>query len=203
MNQLPLRLCLFLLSTFLIVACSDSGEKLPETSAAKQLLSEAELGGYSPGVALENIRLLWRLREDSIDIKLAAKTKGWVGVGFNPETGENMKGANLIIGYVKAGKLEIVDHYGTMKDKHKEDEKIGGRADLSNLSGSEIDGTTELEFTLPLNSGDAMDKPLDTEGDNIVLLAYGRSDSLVLKHRFRALLRLNLATGENSVVRMK
>jgi hypothetical protein len=60
-----------------------------------------------------------------------------------------------------------------------------------------------LEFTLPLNSGDAMDKPVDREGDNIVLVAYGRSDSLVLKHRFRALLRLNLATGENSVVRMK
>jgi hypothetical protein len=90
-----------------------------------------------------------------------------------------------------------------MKDKHQEDEKIGGRADLSNLSGSEVDGTTELEFTLPLNSGDAMDKPLDPENDNTVLLAYGRSDSLVLKHRFRALLRLNLATGKNSVVRMK
>lgn len=203
MNQWPFKLCVFLLSTFLIVACSDSGEKLPETSAAKQLLSEAELGGYSHGVALEDIRLLWRLREDSIDIKLAAKTKGWVGVGFNPETGENMKGANLIIGYVKAGEPEIVDHYGTMKDKHKEDDKVGGKSNVSNVSGVEADGTTELEFTIPSDSGDATDRPLSLESDNTVLLAYGKSDIIVLQHRFRAILRLNLSTGKHTVVRME
>jgi hypothetical protein len=134
---------------------------------------------------------------------LAAPTKGWVAVGFNPESGEDMGGANLIIGLVKAGKAEVLDHYGTMKEKHKDDEKIGGQTDVSNVSGSEAKGTTELEFTIPLDSGDAKDKPLSLENDNTVLLAYGKSDEIVLKHRFRAILRLNLSTGEHRVVKMQ
>jgi hypothetical protein len=140
MRELPFKACFSVLVAFLIVSCADSDEGAPETYASKQLLTEAELGGYSHGIALEGMRFLWRLREDSIDIRLAAPTKGWVAVGFNPETGETMGGANLIIGRVKAGEVEVVDHYGTMKDKHKDDEKIGGRTDVSSASGFEAGG---------------------------------------------------------------
>ena len=59
-----------------------------------------------------------------------------------------------------------------------------------------------LEFSIPLDSGDPNDKPLSRE-KNIVLLAYGRSDSVVLKHRFRALLEVDLSTGDHSVLIMK
>jgi hypothetical protein len=166
------------------------------------MLSQEELGKYSHGIAARDMLFLWSLQQDSIDIKLAAPTKGWMGVGFNPETPENMKGANFIIGYVKGGKAEAFDHYGITENKHKDDEKLDGKADLSNLSGSEQDGRTELEFTVPLDSGDSKDRPLNLE-ENIVLLAYGRSDSIVLKHRFRALLKVNLSTGDHSVLIMK
>jgi hypothetical protein len=202
MKELPLKACLPLLLAFLIVSCADSADEAAETYASKQLLTEAELGGYGHGIEVADMRFLWRLREDSIDIKLAAPTKGWVAVGFNPENGEDMAGANLIIGLVKAGRAEVLDHYGIMKEKHKDDEKIGGQADVSNVSGSEANGTTELEFTIPLDSGDAKDRPLSIQDDNIVLLAYGKSDRIVLKHKFRALLRLNLSTGEHSVVKL-
>mgnify|MGYP001609383017 CR=1 FL=1 len=113
-----------------------------------------------------------------------------------------MKGANFIIGYVKGGTAAAFDHYGTTENKHKDDTKLEGKTDLSNLSGSEQDGKTVLEFTIPLDSGDAKDTPLSRE-ENIVLLAYGRSDSVVLKHRFRALLKVNLSSGEHSVLIMK
>jgi hypothetical protein len=202
MKELPLKACLPLLLAFLIVSCADSADEAAETYASKQLLTEAELGGYGHGIEVADMRFLWRLREDSIDIKLAAPTKGWVAVGFNPENGEDMGGANLIIGLVKAGRAEVLDHYGIMKEKHKDDEKIGGQADVSNVSGSEANGTTELEFTIPLDSGDAKDRPLSIQDDNIVLLAYGKSDIIVLKHKFRALLKLNLSTGEHRVVKM-
>ena len=111
MKELPLKACFSLLIAFLIVSFAACGEKGPETYASKQLLTEAELGDYGHGIEVEAMRFLWRLREDSIDIKLAAPTKGWVAVGFNPETGKNMKGANLLIGLVKAGKAEVADHY--------------------------------------------------------------------------------------------
>jgi hypothetical protein len=87
-----------------------------------------------------------------------------------------------------------------MKDKHKDDDKIGGQSNISNVSGSEEKGTTEVAFTIPVNSGDEKDAALSLDGDNIVLLAYGKSDRIVLKHKFRAVLSLNLSTGEHRVL---
>jgi len=203
MNQRPSAIHLTLFALFLAVLCSACSQEAAEESAAKQGLSQEELGKYSHGIAVKDLRFLWTLGQDSIDIKLAAPTNGWVGIGFNPEIPENMKGANFMIGYVKGGKAEVFDHYGTEKNKHKEDATIEGKSDVSNVSGSELDGQTVLEFTVPLDSGDPKDKPLNVSGDTIVLLAYGRSDSIVLKHRFRAILRVNLSTGEHSVLKMK
>jgi hypothetical protein len=171
--------------------------------AGEGALSQEELGRYSHGILVKDLRFLWTLGENSVDIQLAAPTNGWVGVGFNPEIPENMKGANFIIGYVKGGKAEAFDHYGTTKNKHGEDEKIDGKSDVTNVSGSEQDGRTVIEFTVPLNSRDATDKPVSREGNNTILLAYGRSDSVVLKHRFRAILTVNLSTGEHSVLKMR
>jgi len=171
--------------------------------AVGEAIPREELGKYSHGIVVKDLRFLWTLGENSVDIQLAAPTNGWVGVGFNPEIPENMKGANFIIGYVKGGKAEAFDHYGTTKNKHGEDEKIDGKSDVTNVSGSEQDGRTVIEFTVPLNSRDATDKPVSREGNNTILLAYGRSDSVVLKHRFRAILTVNLSTGEHSVLKMR
>jgi len=202
MKELPFKALFCLLLAFLMVSCAESEQEAPAESAAKTL-SQAEIGDYSHGIAVEDMRFLWRLRGDSIDIKLAAPTRGWVAVGFNPETGRTMKGANLLIGLVKDGKAEVVDDYGTMKDKHSDDDRIGGESNVSNVSGSEKDGETEVEFTIPLNSGDTKDTPLSPKGESTVLLAYGKSDRLVLKHKFRAILKVDLSTGDNTVVTVK
>jgi len=203
MKKRPLAIYLTLSALLLAVLCWGCGQEAPEEPAAEEGLSQEELGNYSHGIAVREMRFFWTLQEDSIDIKLAAPTAGWMGIGFNPEMPENMKGANFMIGYVKGGKAEVFDHYGTETKKHKDDEKIGGKSDLSNLSGSELDGQTVLEFTIPLDSGDAMDQPLNVQGDTIVLLAYGRSDSIVLKHRFRAILKVTLSSGEHTVLKIK
>ena len=192
------------LSALLLAALSwGCGQEAAEEPAAEAALSQEELGKYSHGIAVRDMRFFWTLQGDSIDVKLSAPTNGWMGIGFNPDVPENMKGANFLIGYVKGGKAEAFDHYGTEKNKHKDDEKIDGKSNLSNLSGSEQDGQTVLEFTVPLDSGDSMDGPLSVQGDTVVLLAYGRSDSIVLKHRFRAILKVNLSSGEHSVLKFK
>lgn len=193
---------LTIVALVVIALGSGCGEQAPEQPVKQEPLPQAELGDYGRGIAAGEMRFLWRLQQDSIDIKLSAPTKGWVGVGFNPETPENMKGANFIIGYVKDGTARAFDHFGTTKNKHKDDEDLEGRTDLSNLSGTEQEGTTVLEFTIPLDSGDPKDRPISRE-ENHVLLAYGRSDSVVLKHQFRSLSKVNLSTGEYSVLIMK
>jgi hypothetical protein len=199
----PFTIHLSLLLLGLVALCSACGSEAPEKAAEEAALPQEELGSYSRGIAVGEMRFLWTPREDSLDVKLVAPTKGWIGIGFNPEKPEDMKGANFIIGYVKGGEAQVFDHYGTEKEKHKDDGKIGGKIDFSDLSGSETGNQTELAFTIPLDSGDPMDRPLSLEGDSIILLAYGRSDSVILKHRFRALMKLNLSTGEHSVLKMK
>jgi hypothetical protein len=192
------------LSALLLAAlCSACGQEAPEEPAAEAALSQAELGKYIHGIAVRDVRFFWTLQQDNIDIKLSAPTNGWMGIGFNPDTPENMKGANFIVGFVKGGEAQAFDHYGTELKKHKDDEKIEGKSDVTNVSGSEQDGQTVLEFTVPVDSGDAKDKPVDVQGDTVVLLAYGRSDSIVLKHRFRAILKVNLSTGEHTVLKIK
>ncbi len=203
MKNRPLAIHLTLSALLLAALCSACGQEAPEEPAAEEGLSQAELGKYSHGIAVRDMRFFWTLQGDSIDIKLTAPTNGWMGVGFNPEMPENMKGANFLIGFVKGGKAEVFDHYGTETKKHKEDATIEGKSDVSNVSGSELDGQTVLEFTVPLDSGDAMDKPVSVQGETVVLLAYGRSDSIVLKHRFRAILKVNLSSGEHSVLKIK
>jgi hypothetical protein len=187
---------------FLTALWSGCGQEAPDEAPVAEPLAAAELGDYARGIAMKDMRFLWTLQQDSIDIKLSAPTTGWVGIGFNPDTPENMKGANFILGYVKGGEAQAFDHFGTTKNKHKDDEKLEGRTDLSNLTGTEQDGTTVLEFTIPLDSGDPKDTPVSRE-ENHVLLAYGRSDSIVLKHRFRSLSKVNLSTGEHSILIMK
>ena len=203
MKKRPHAIHLILSALLLAALCWGCGQEAPEEPAAEAGLSQEELGKYSHGIAVREMRFFWTLQGDNIDVMLTAPTNGWMGIGFNPEVPENMKGANFLIGYFKGGKAEVFDHYGTELKKHKEDEKIEGQSNLSNVSGSEQDGHTVLEFTVPLDSGDAMDKPVNAQSETIVLLAYGRSDSIVLKHRFRAILKVNLSTGEHSVLKIK
>ncbi len=149
---------------------------------------------YSHKIDVEKISFQWEIDGTVLHVKLVAKTTGWVGIGFNPS--EAMKDANFILGYVKNGKAKATDEYGSSQVKHQKDSKLGGEYSVSNLAGKEENGTTEISFTIPLNSGDTKDKPLSIDTETIVLLAYGAGrDSFKARHKFRAALKVNLKTG--------
>ncbi|MGD2151436.1 MAG: DOMON domain-containing protein [Desulfobacterales bacterium] len=155
--------------------------------------------GYDNKIAVENIVFEWKLSGETIHIRLAAKTEGWVGIGFNPST--RMKDANFIIGYVKKGKVKITDHYGTTERQHEKDTKLGGQKNVEDIAGKEENGVTEITFSIPLDSEDPKDRPIWTNQDNIVLLAYGAGrDSFRAKHHFKTALKVNLTTGEFSTM---
>lgn len=156
--------------------------------------------GYDHKVTAGNMELEWKLNQDTIQIRVAANTDGWVAVGFNPSS--RMKDANIVMGYVKNGKVSIADHYGTAERQHEEDTKAGGQTNVDNISGKEANGITEIAFAMPLNSGDGKDQPILADQDNIVLLAYGAGrDSFRTKHVFRTVLKVNFKTGEFSKVK--
>ncbi|SHO50233.1 DOMON domain-containing protein [Desulfopila aestuarii] len=149
---------------------------------------------YDHTIEAKDITFSWKIDGDNLAGKIAAKTDGWVGVGFNPS--EKMKDANFILGYVKDGETKIIDEYGTTSTGHKNDEDLGGKTDLTLVSGTEEGGMTTIEFVMPLKSGDDKDGELVVDGDTVVLLAYGSGrDSFKSKHKFRTSITVNLGTG--------
>ncbi len=149
---------------------------------------------YDHEIQDQKITFAWKVAGDTLAVKLSAETEGWIGIGFNPE--KEMKGANFILGYVKKGVAKLDDDYGVDENAHMPDTKLEGTSDVTLVGGTEADGKTTLEFTLPLASSDKNDKKIDVNGDTIVLLAYGAGrDSFLAKHKYRTALKVNLTTG--------
>ena len=151
---------------------------------------------YQHSMELKDMNFSWSIENDLIHVKLSAKTTGWVAVGFNPE--KAMLHANIIIGYVKKGKVKIEDHFGNRKRGHSKDKKEGGKNDIQNPAGTEENGFTTLTFTIPLDSGDKTDGVIKADGSNILIFAYGgKRDSTKSRHNYRSTYSVNLKTGEN------
>ncbi|MGB3211913.1 MAG: DOMON domain-containing protein [Desulforhopalus sp.] len=159
-----------------------------------------EAAEYDHEVKDKDISFAWKVDGETLAVKLEAKTDGWVGVGFNPV--KEMMGGNYILGYVKNGVAEVVDDYGYDENKHKSDTKLDGTTDVTLVGGTEEDGTTIIEFTIPLETADKNDKKIDVNGDTIVLLAYGAGrDSFRSKHRYRNSHKVNLSTGVSEEIK--
>ena len=123
------------------------------------IVSGVSAEDYVHEVKAKKMTFSWKIDGDTLAAKISAKTKGWVGIGFNPS--EKMKGADFILGYVKKGKAKIIDEYGVDKSKHSSDKKLGGAVDTILVAGTEEDGITTLEFTIPLKSADKYDTVID------------------------------------------
>lgn len=150
---------------------------------------------YDHETKAKDMSFAWKIVDDNLHVKISAKTTGWVGIGFNPE--DQMKGADYVLGYVKNGKVSLRDDYGDSARNHKSDEKLGGQDNVTTIGGEEKGGTTTLEFSIPLNSGDKYDSVLEPDGDTVVLLAYGgKRDSFRSKHKYRGSFKINLRSGK-------
>jgi hypothetical protein len=156
--------------------------------------------GYRYKIMIDKIQFNWSVENKNLKIKLAAQNSGWVGVGFNST--DAMKDANFILGYVKDGAAVISNQHGISSTLHKKNEDIGGASHVMNPSGTEKNGMTEISFTVPLKTGAKLDRPIDVNGNTVVLLAYGQSKNLAQLHAFRAKLNVNLSNGSYSVLLM-
>ena len=157
---------------------------LPRAFAFEPFAQTADSDGTREVRAPNNMILRWRVEGERLRVILDAPTGGWVGIGFHPES--RMKGANLIIGYVRGAEVVIEDHFGTAAGRHQVDTRGGGTKDVSTVGGSESDGRTRIEFTMPLSSGDTQDKSLRPGQRVPVLLCFGSRDDLAGPHTVKA-----------------
>lgn len=166
--------CVLMLSLFLTVSASSAE--------------------YQHSLDVQKMTFSWSVNSDQLAVKLSAPTTSWVAVGFNPSS--KMKDADIIIGYVKKGKVTISDDFGIAATQHKGDSKVGGQDNVTVVGGSEEGNVTTIEFSIPLNSGDDKDSVIDPNGDTVVILAYGEGrDSFRVKHKVAETVTVNLSTG--------
>jgi hypothetical protein len=111
----------------------------------------------------------WKVDGANLDCKLSAATTGWIGVGFGPD-GTMADAQNFIMGYVTPGNAVTISDMNTTGHSAPAPDTI---QNITNVVGTESGDTTEIDFTIPMNSGDPQDMVL-TQGMGIwILLASG------------------------------
>ncbi len=165
-------LCALLL---LLFGCDDTGVRPFSTSA----------GEYN-SQSVSGITFRWKVDGSKLRVRVTAPTRGWVAVGFAPSV--RMQDANIIIGYVVGEQVFVSDEYGSGPTLHQPDVRAGGTEDVSDVSGKEVGGVTEIGFAIPLDSGDRRDRLLIPGRSYTVLLAYGPdgADEFTTLHAARA-----------------
>ena len=142
----------------------------------------------------DGIEFQWRVENDgaTLHVILSAPTTGWVAVGFNPSV--MMKDANFIIGYVEDGTGYIRDDFGTGATTHEADTVLGGTSDVTLIDAGESGNRTEIDFSIPMSSGDQYDGVLSQGETYVILLAYGPSggDDFTSAHQFVRAVSLEL-----------
>lgn len=152
--------------------------------AAIVLLTGASFAQGWQEINYQGFNLKWATTgANALSVELTGPTTGWVAVGFDPDS--MMLGANFIIGY-HAGTTQLRDDYGWQLTSHRDDTLLGGTSDVTLDGGGESGGSTTIEFTIPLNSGDTYDKVLIPGQTYTILLARGPNgaDNFTTQHEF-------------------
>jgi hypothetical protein len=124
--------------------------------------------------------LYWRNDGEEFQMAMAADVTGWVAIGFEPTS--RMKDADIVFGWVEDGTPRIVDMYATGETgPHPPDGELGGTEDIFEFGGSETGGTTVIEFSRKMDTGDSYDKAF--EPGQTVAVIWGIADSDVPSFR--------------------
>jgi len=127
-------------------------------------------GEYAHQTTIAGVDVHWSNDEYRLRVGLVSPGTGFVAIGFDPES--QMQGANYIVASMHEGELTIRDDYGHEQLAHIEDTSRGGQDNIITAAGNEWPDQTVIEFVIPLDSGDAMDKPLLPGYQYTILVSY-------------------------------
>ena len=152
-------------------------------------------GEYPHRTSVIGVDVYWRNNAEHLRVGLVSPGTGYVALGFDPEV--QMQGANMIIGFMQEGELYIRDDYGTQTTEHTQDTDLGGLDNILASAGSEWPDQTVIEFIIPLDSGDAYDKPLVAGNTYPILVSYhDLRDGFSARHSGRGAAEITLDAAE-------
>ena len=129
----------------------------------------------------DSYKYMWKINESqqTITFTLDVATLGWVGIGFSSDG--RMLNSDSIICYIdKSQKCICTDRYSNSYSTPPTDTLLGGKDDLTDISGKYENGRTSVSFTRKLDTGDKYDYAIKKGIDVNVLFSYridGNPDS--------------------------
>lgn len=180
-----------------VAVVDGSPSEEPEEETSEPIIAESSVAGrsysidgtivdgeYAHEMTVAGVDVYWSNDAHRLRVGLVSPGTGFVSIGFDPD--RQMEGANFIIASVHEGELTIRDDYGTEPLAHMEDTVRGGQNNILTAAGNEWPDQTVVEFVIPLDSGDTMDKPLIAGHEYTVLVAYhSMLDSFANRHTRR------------------
>jgi len=168
-------------------------EKTTEEEGAESVRAEAPAyaldgkitpGEYAHSTEIIGVAVHWWNDADVLRVGLVSPGTGFVAIGFDPRS--QMEGANFILGYMEEGEVYVRDDFGTGPTSHMADTDRGGEENILAAGGVEWADQTIIEFVIPLDSGDSMDKPLIPGNSYEILVAYhALNDGFSVRHSGR------------------
>ncbi len=134
-------------------------------------------------ITIQGMSFTYSIEKEALRCTLQAKTNGWVGVGFNSKN--SIVGSDLLLFNIVNDQASGVDLYVKSAGNPKNDDKIGGKSTFKILQAKEIDDTTMVQFTIPLNSSDPYDFIHKVGEQYWIILAYSVSDDFGHHSRVR------------------
>lgn len=176
-----------LAAALLLTACGPKAPPAAAGDAPADDLAEAVESVEAPpppppppaalkSIESEGMRVEWAVEGTELRVRMSAPGSGWVRVGFNSVRAQHL--ANMIVGWVDAEGAHVEDRFATDPPYIEPDVQLGGRADVTLVSGTEADGRTTVEFRIPLSSGDSYDLALTPGKIAYLILSYGETDDL-------------------------
>jgi hypothetical protein len=147
------------------------------------LLSACQSQPSPHTITMANMTMHYELAADSITLTLTAPTSGWIAVGFNQN--ESLIGSDLIMCRVQDGQAMCSDQYIRGLGDHPEDHELGGGHNLRILDAWENGIQTQVQFRIPLQSGDPFDFNHQLQSDFQLMLAWSTHDDFTHHSRMR------------------
>nr|XP_008197570.1 PREDICTED: protein Skeletor, isoforms B/C isoform X2 [Tribolium castaneum] len=137
----------------------------------------------------KRLQVRWEMRGDYVQITLAAKIREdqYVAFGLSgAPTKSQMVGGDVTVAFYDTNSrtFKAVDYYMSTtaqcdgKSGVCPDERIGGRNDVTLVSGDRKNGITTITYMRPLQTNEAVnDRPIPSQGNISVIAAFGPLNS--------------------------
>ncbi len=139
-------------------------------------------------VSKNGMNVSWTYKGDRIFFEMDAPTNGWVAIGFNQK--QELSGTYWIMGAVKEGNVEVVEHYTISLGNYRPLTFLNDKAFVEDIYGEEKDGKTSLRFSVPIHAQSVYTKDL-SEGQTYTMhMAFSRADDFQHHSMMRTLTRI-------------